>query len=164
MWVQQPAGTVPTLREKGKSLSPWSSKRELLRFAIYWAIGAVAILANFGSKSMAEFVGVPLIAAGPVGYLVGGQVNFFLHNGVTWRDRHPTMEGWRRRWVLFMTGNLVGLIIYTTAIMSYTKLGATAVAAFFAALCTSAVFNWLWNHHLAFAHHPLDPPEEEVSC
>lgn len=134
--------------------------RELQRVAIYIALGWVAIFANFGANQMTQYLGFALVVAGPVGYLVGGQVNFFLHNGVTWRDRHPTMAGWRRRWLLFMMGNMVGLVLYTVAIVWYTNLGMPEVLAFFAALTTGAIFNWLWNHHLAFAKHPLDPPED----
>jgi putative flippase GtrA len=135
------------------------TQREWIRVAVYGAMGACAILTNFGTLNLLLVLEVPLVVAGPVGYIVGGQANFFLHNGVTWRDRHPTMDGWGRRWVLFMLGNTIGLVINTIALLTYTRLGFPETAAFFAALATSAVCNWLWNNRIAFAHHPLNPPD-----
>jgi putative flippase GtrA len=143
------------------SLSPLLNRREILRKIHFIAIGVIAVVANYGANQMAQAIGFGLIIAGPVGYVTGGQVNFFLHNFVTWRDRHPTMEGWSRRWLLFMAGNGIGLAINTAALLAYVALGFPQLAAFFAALATSAVFNWLWNDRLSFAHRPLDPPEEE---
>jgi putative flippase GtrA len=133
---------------------------EVTRKLTFVCMGLIAVFANYGANQMAQAIGLTLAVAGPIGYITGGQVNFFLHNFVTWRDRHPTLAGWRRRWVLFMLGNAVGLLINTVALVLYAGWGVPDVLGFLGALCTSAMFNWFWNDRLSFAHHPLDPPED----
>jgi putative flippase GtrA len=142
---------------------PGLEKKEIIRKLTFAAIGAIAVVANYGANQMTQAVGLGLVVAGPVGYVTGGQVNFFLHNFVTWRDRHPTMVGWQRRWRLFMLGNVISMVINTVALVLYVQWGIAQLPAFIGALGTSFVFNWLWNDRLSFAHHPLDPPEEPVT-
>ncbi|MGH7240784.1 MAG: GtrA family protein [Candidatus Saccharimonadales bacterium] len=124
-----------------------------------------SIASNFGCKSFLQLWGVPLVVAAPIAYWVGGVINFGLHNCVTFKDRHPTLQGISRRFVLFELGNAGGLVINTLAILLYTHLGLSQVAAFFTALNTSAIWNWTWNNVVTFARHPLNPPAEEgPSC
>ncbi|MCA9325544.1 GtrA family protein [Candidatus Saccharibacteria bacterium] len=134
-------------------------ERRFVRKLVFVAMGIVSVMTNYGTQQMLLVSDVSLGLAAFVGYLVGGQTNFFLHHTVTWRDRHPTMQGWVRRWWLFMAGNIVGAGIFSLALKVYSRTDMWPIAAFFGALGSSAIFNWLWNHHVSFAHHPLDPPE-----
>lgn len=158
------------------------SKRGTIRLAVYGAMEVCALFVNFGLNSFLHYLEVTLWTAVVIGYILGGQTKFWLHNSVTWRDHHPTFEGIGKRWRAFTFGNFVGLTIYTIAFVTYVSHGVEYARAFVLAVCTSWLWNTSWVWLVVFgsrkwktsriwlrlfgSRRPLEPPttEEERSC
>lgn len=151
------------------AVKPGLTKRELKRKAVYSTLGLIPFFANFGIKEAFQMIGAPLAIAGIVGYIAGGQINYPLHYRITWGD-HTKATIDRSRWRKYTFGNVCGLGINLTALLFYTHLlsvmdwqWAAPLIAFSAAVCTSWVFNYTWNHRVAFAVHKHHHPAKSVA-
>ena len=125
--------------------------RELRRKVVYSVLGLIPFFANFGIREMFQLLGAPLWAAGPVGYIAGGQINFLMHYGVTWGDRPSSPQGWRGHWRRYTVGNMLGCVVNTVAqlVCAY-WLGFSPVLTFVVSVLASWPVNYYWNDKIAF--------------
>lgn len=147
------------------SIASWARRgltwEELKIKLVYAALNIGCAVITVSVKTTLQTVGdVPLFAAATVAFVFGGQLNFGLHNFVTFSFRHPTLQGVGQRWRRFVVGNITGLLLNLTALAGYKWLGVNDTWAFVLALLTSGAFDWLYNKHFAFAGEPLNPPDE----
>lgn len=148
-----------------RKIASWGRRgltwEELKIKLVYAALNTGCAIVTVSLKTTLQTLGnIPLFVAAPVAFIVGGQLNFGLHNFVTFSFRHPTLEGVGQRWRRFVAGNIAGLMLNLAALAGYKLLGAGDTWAFVLALLTSGAFDWLYNKHFAFAKQPLNPPDE----
>jgi putative flippase GtrA len=118
---------------------------------LYGVVVGGSTFINFATKTTLEAYGLPLVLAGPVAYLFGGQCNFVGHNLVTFRV-HPSHGSYVwQRWRRFTAGNLISVPFNAAALLVYTGVGLPDIVAFSAALVTSGLINWWYNRHYTFA-------------
>lgn len=156
------------IRSRLRKASAWVCRgltwEELKVKLVYLAMNIGCALITLSLKTTLQAVGhAPLFVAAPVAFVVGGQLNFGLHNFVTFSFRHPTLEGVGQRWRRFVVGNVSALGVNLAALAAYRHFGVGDTLAFVLALGTSGVLDWLYNKHFAFAGEPLNPPEESFS-
>ncbi len=91
-------------------------------------------------------------------FIFGGQLSFLLHDTYTYRDKHPTMEGWKERWLLWFGGNLSSLGVNSLAITVLLALDTPERVAHVGSLAISGTFSILWNHFISHKDSPESDP------
>lgn len=97
---------------------------EKIRFAKYITVGIIPLLANALSVAILSLNGFSPEDAARTGFLVGGQVSFWAHDRITYRDRYPTIHGWTGRWGWFMLAQAAGFLVTYLATWLLAELGA----------------------------------------
>ncbi|MEO5499602.1 MAG: GtrA family protein [Candidatus Saccharimonadales bacterium] len=123
----------------------------------YGSVVIAAILCNFLVFNALLACEVSVYLANIIAFVAGGQLSFLLHDIHTYGDKHPTMDGWVKRWVLFVGGNLSSLGLNSLAITVILTFETPEKLAHVLALAMSGTYSVLWNH---FVSHK-DPPESD---
>ncbi len=134
----------------------------LLRLVKYSVLGIVPTVTNVSVFTLALHAGVAVGLANMLGFITGGQASFWVHDRFTFGDRHPTIHGWQRRWVLFMPGNLAGLGVNSVAAATLLQLEANTPQVYVGAMACSLAFSFTWNNLISHRE-PLPPPTDVES-
>lgn len=82
-------------------------------------------------------------------FAVAGQIAFWVHDRWTYRDRHPHLNGWMKRWLWFMPGQIGGGLLnlkvadYVKAEYDWWMVGVYLAANLAGSLVTFAWTNFL---------------------
>jgi putative flippase GtrA len=137
------------------------------RALMYSVVGVIPFAANFSAFNLLLFTGVSVDDATGVAFVIGGQVSFWSHDRLTFGDRHMSLRGWRRRWVLFMPGQLLGFVLNSLsagAMVQFTD-WSTYVVYGLATVCgVIGTFTWnnLISHRAPLPTCPVDPSDEHA--
>lgn len=138
--------------------------RKVMRFraARYLSVVVVGVSVNFAVLNVLLAYDVIIYLSNIIAFVAGGQVSFLLHDIHTYGDKHPTMDGWRKRWVLFVGGNFSSLGINSIAITVILALHSPERLAHFLALATSGAYSVLWNHFISHKDSDESDPVSDV--
>lgn len=135
--------------------------RKMMRFraARYLCVVVVGVSVNFAVLNALLASEINIYLSNILAFVAGGQVSFVLHDVHTYVDKHPTMDGWRKRWVLFVGGNFSSLGINSIAITVILALQTPARLAHVMALIISGTYSVLWNHFIS--HKDSDESDQD---
>lgn len=129
----------------------------VMRLFKYSVLGIIPTLTNLGVFTLTLQLGIGVGLANMLGFIAGGQASFWVHDRFTFGDRHPSLRGWQRRWVLFMPGNLMGLAVNSLAAALLLQLQVPTWWVYVGAMACSLAFSFTWNN-LVSHREPLPPP------
>ncbi len=130
----------------------------------YGCVVIAGILCNFLVLEVMLALGGSIYLSNIIAFFAGGQLSFLLHDIHTYGDKHPTMAGWRKRWVLFVGGNFSSMGINSLAMAVLLAFQLPDRVAHVSALATSGLFSILWNHFVSHKDSPesnTDPVSED---
>lgn len=84
---------------------------EKIRFAKFTTVGIIPFTSNILMVFTLTCFELSPEDASRIGFLFGGQVSFWAHDRITYRDRYPTLEGWMGRWAWFMLAHATGFLV-----------------------------------------------------
>lgn len=127
-------------------------KTRLVRFLTYCAVGVPSFLANLGTYTALEMLGMSVDLATMMGFAVGGQVSFWCHDRLTFGDRHLSLKGWHIRWMKFMPGQFLGIALNSlmaNGLVEYT--GSPNYLVFTLANAAGVIGTFTWNNLVSHA-------------
>ena len=127
-------------------------KTRLVRFLTYCAVGVPSFLANLGTYTALEMLGMSVDLATMMGFAVGGQVSFWCHDRLTFGDRHLSLKGWHIRWMKFMPGQFLGIALNSltaNGLVEYSASPDTLV--FTLANVAGVIGTFTWNNLVSHA-------------
>lgn len=129
----------------------------VVRLIKYSLLGIAPTLTNLGTFTFCLQLGITVGLANMLGFMAGGQVSFWVHDRFTFSDRHPTIQGWQRRWALFMPGNFMGLGANSLAAAILLQLEVGTWWVYVIAMACSLGFSFVWNTKVSHRE-PNTPP------
>ncbi len=133
----------------------------MMRLFKYCTLGIVPMLTNLSVFATSLSCGIGVGLANMLGFIAGGQASFWVHDRFTFGDRHPTIRGWQRRWVLFMPGNLAGLGVNSVAAATLIQINSGTPQIYVGAMVCSVAFTFTWNNLVSHKQPPPPPSSVE---
>lgn len=131
------------------------------RAAKYCAVGIIPFVANLATTSLLIACGISPQNATVTGFFVGGQVSFWSHDRLTFGDRHVSLNGWTKRWTLFMPGQAAGFMANYFAAATLTGIDAALPLVYAIALVCGVTMTFTWNNVISHRP-PPDPARVEL--
>jgi putative flippase GtrA len=125
------------------------------RFPTFLLVGGLGLVTTFvGTVILYHHVHLYLWLASGISIQLAILVTFTLNSLVTWRDRRG--GGRRRRFLVFEGVSLVGLLINEGVLLTcVSRFHMYYLVALVFGSAVAAVWNYLANHNLTFAHSAL---------
>lgn len=134
------------------------SREQIVHFAKYGSVGLSGVVINLLLFwLLSQVIEVDPRFATAFAFLGSGQVVFWGHALVTWRDTHGRKLLWT--YGAFLVGQVIGVSINFTFFTIASELGAMKLVAWIAGMAVSVPFTYNFNKHLVF---PTERTRREV--